>query len=155
MAEVSRRGRHAALRQLIGAERYASQAELADALAAQGIEVSQGTLSKDLAALGAIRRRSAGGTLVYAAPDQPNRSGIERLAQLSADLVQDVRTAGNQIVLKTPPGAAQYYAATVDAAGLTGVIGTIAGDDTVLVIASDAAAAEATVSRLSQMMKQG
>ncbi|MFV0427918.1 MAG: arginine repressor [Arachnia sp.] len=155
MSEPSRRGRQATIRQLLADECYASQGELSEALARLGIEVSQGTLSKDLQALGAIRRRSASGALVYAPGSEPSTAAAHRLAGLCSELLVSLRSAGNQIVVKTPPGAAQYFGAAIDTAGFGDVMGTIAGDDTVLVIAVDEMAAEAVVTRLSLMTRTG
>ena len=132
MSEVTRAGRLATLRQLLGEARYGSQGELIDALAEQGIAVSQPTLSKDLLELGAIRQRSTSGTLVYAsAQDTVEGAAVEKLAKLCSELLQSIRHAGTQILVNTPPGAAQYFASYLDLAALRGVLGTIAGDDTV------------------------
>lgn len=156
MAEPTRAGRQAALRQLLVEARYGSQADLLAALRAQGIAASQGTLSKDLVALGAIRSRAVDGSLVYAEGGQ-DLGGVaaDKLARLCAEMLQSLRSAGNQVLVKTPPGAAQYFAATLDAAGLSGAMGSIAGDDTVLIIASSSAAAEQLSARLSEMTRTG
>ena len=144
------------MRQLLGEAKYTSQAELMDALAAHGITVSQPTLSKDLLELGAVRQRAVGGALVYApAAEAGEEAALEKLARLCAELLQSIRHAGTQILVKTPPGAAQYFASYLDLAALSGVLGTIAGDDTVLVIATDADAAGRTVGVISEMTKTG
>ena len=135
MANPTRAERLATLRQLLLEARYTSQGELSDALAAHGIVVSQPTLSKDLLELGAVRQRAVGGALVYAAPgDDTEGAAMEKLARLCAELLQSIRHAGTQILIKTPPGAAQYFASYLDQACLHGVLGTIAGDDTLLVV---------------------
>ena len=119
MSDVTRAGRLATLRQLVNEARYASQADLIEALAAEGITVSQPTLSKDLLVLGAVRQRAADGSLVYAAGSDEDRGvTMDKLARLCAEMLQSLRAAGNQIVLKVPPGAAQYFAASLDAAAL-------------------------------------
>lgn len=156
MAEVPRSGRLATLRQLLAEGRYASQAELSEALAGHGISVSQSTLSKDLVTLAAIRQRTADGSLVYAlSPEEHEDAVVQRLAQLCSELLQSVRHAGNQIVVRVPPGAAQYFASYLDRAELTGVMGTIAGDDTVLVIVTDEETASAVVECLTEMTRSG
>lgn len=156
MASPSRAGRLATLRQLLAEASYTSQAELIAALADRGIVVSQPTLSKDLLELGAVRERAVGGALVYAASSgEGEEAALEKLARLCAELLQSIRHAGTQILIKTPPGAAQYFASYLDLAGLPGVLGTIAGDDTVLVIATDNDAAERTVGSISDMTKTG
>ena len=156
MGKPTRVGRLATLRQLLAEARFTSQGELIDALAEEGIVVSQPTLSKDLLELGAVRQRAVGGALVYAAAGQDGEdASLEKLARLCAELLQSIRFAGTQILLKTPPGAAQYFASYLDLATLPGMLGTIAGDDTVLVIATDADAAERVVGRISEMTKTG
>ncbi|SHJ56479.1 transcriptional regulator, ArgR family [Tessaracoccus bendigoensis DSM 12906] len=156
MANPTRAGRLATLRQLLGEACYTSQAELMEALSGHGITVSQPTLSKDLLELGAVRQRAIGGALVYAASAEAGEeAATEKLAKLCAELLQSIRHAGTQILVKTPPGAAQYFASYLDLAGLPGVLGTIAGDDTVLVIATDNEAANRTVGSISEMTKTG
>ena len=147
----------ARLRSLLQEERFVSQQELADALAGEGIAVSQSTLSKDLVELGAIRRRTEDGSLVYALDDEegPQSSAKVKLARLCVEMLQSISHAGNQIVLKTPPGAAQYFASALDISRLVGVMGTIAGDDTVLVIGTDEPAAKDIVAALSEMARSG
>lgn len=141
----------AARRQLIvdilGRQAVGSQAVLADLLAGHGVAVSQGTLSRDLDDLGAVRIRTAGGDLVYALPaeggdrtprvlDEPALQ--ERLARVAAETLVSAAASANLVVLRTPPGAAQYLASAIDHAALGDVLGCVAGDDTVLVVAGAA-----------------
>ena len=124
-----------------------SQTELAELLAEAGLAVTQATLSRDLVELDAVKIRLASGALVYAVPaeggDRTPRAAGEslasgsRLARLAGELLVSADSAGNQVVLRTPPGAAQFLASALDKADLDGVLGTIAGDDTVLVIGRD------------------
>jgi transcriptional regulator of arginine metabolism len=124
-----------------------SQTELADRLAAAGVTVTQATLSRDLLDLDAVKIRMPDGALVYAVPaeggDRTPRMSREssasgaRLTRLAAELLVSADSSGNLVVLRTPPGAAQLLASALDKAELAGVLGTIAGDDTVLVIGSD------------------
>lgn len=155
MPKLTRAGRLATLRQLLGEARYSSQAELIEALDQRGIVVSQPTLSKDLLELGAVRQRAVTGALVYARGEDGEEAALEKLAWLCAELLQSIRHAGTQILVKTPPGAAQYFASYLDLAALPGVLGTIAGDDTVLVIATDNQAANRTVATISEMTRTG
>ncbi len=121
-----------------------SQPELLHALAARGVHATQATVSRDLDELGAVRVRDRAGVLVYAlpapvgtppAPGPPAAAAPARLARLAVDLLVGADGSGNLAVLRTPPGAAQFLAAAVDRAGLADVLGTIAGDDTVVVVA--------------------
>ncbi|WP_103061859.1 arginine repressor [Actinomyces qiguomingii] len=157
-APATKAARHALITKILGHERIRSQAELRDALARHGVTATQATLSRDLVELRATKVRSTGGTQVYAIPEAgapgqmpPNGVGADplsdhtsaRLARWCADLVVTAEWAGNQLVLRTPAGAAQLLASAVDDAMLPGVLGCIAGDDTVLVITrSEAMAAE-------------
>lgn len=125
-----------------------SQAHLARILEAAGLHVSQGTLSRDLVELDAVRVRGSEGALVYAVPGEggdrrpqpgaaPAAAG-QRLARLAGDLLVSADASANMVVLRTPPGAAQFLASALDHVELPNVLGCVAGDDTVLVIGRDA-----------------
>jgi transcriptional regulator of arginine metabolism len=121
-----------------------SQGELADLLADQGFAVTQATLSRDLVELGAVKVRAAHGGLVYAVPgeggDRSPVAGIgreqldARLAKLCEELLVTAEASANLVVLRTPPGGAQFLASAIDASVVPAVLGTIAGDDTVLLV---------------------
>ncbi|MEJ7629365.1 MAG: arginine repressor [Nocardioidaceae bacterium] len=121
-----------------------SQVDLVELLSAEGLDVTQATLSRDLVELDAVRVRGADGVLVYAVPgeggDRTPRAGVEtaasrqRLARLCAELLVSAEASANLVVLRTPPGAAQFLASALDRAELSSVLGTIAGDDSVLLI---------------------
>jgi len=136
---VARQGR---ILELIRAHEIGSQAELAEMLASDDISVSQGTLSKDLLDIGAVRVRSASGLLVYAPPGSEIASDHvlheQRLARICAEVLVSADASANLAILKTPPGAAQYFASAIDRVALDAVAGTIAGDDTVMVISRHA-----------------
>lgn len=157
MSEIRRSTRLALLRSLLEQGEYASQQELSEALAGQGVVVSQPTLSKDLVALGAVKRRAADGSLVYAVGVAGDDGGaaVERLARLCSEVLQTIQCASNQVVVHTPPGAAQFLASHLDAARLPRVMGTIAGDDTVLVITTDDAAASRIAGMIGHMTRTG
>lgn len=134
--------------ELLARTRVRSQAELGRLLTEEGFDVTQATLSRDLDELGAVRIRDADGVLIYAVaaeggdrtPRLP-RSGAglsdPRLARLCEELLVSAEASANLVVLRTPPGAAQFLASAFDAAAPAVVMGTIAGDDTVLVICRD------------------
>jgi transcriptional regulator of arginine metabolism len=140
---TTRAGRQARIVALLSAQSVHSQSELAALLAADGIEVTQATLSRDLEELGAVKLRGAdGGTGVYIVPEDgsPVRGvtgGTERVSRLLSDLLVSTDASGNLAVLRTPPGAAHYLASALDRAALPFVVGTIAGDDTILVVARE------------------
>ena len=145
MTEVAttRAGRQARIVAILSAQAVHSQSELAALLAAEGIEVTQATLSRDLEELGAVKLRAAdGGGGVYVVPEDgsPVRGvagGTDRLGRLLGELLVSTDASANLAVLRTPPGAAHYLASAVDRAAMPEVVGTIAGDDTVLVVARE------------------
>jgi transcriptional regulator of arginine metabolism len=139
----TRVGRQARIIALLSARQVSSQTELAALLGQEGIEVTQATLSRDLEELGAVKLRGAdGGVGVYVVPEDgsPVRGvsgGTERLTRLLGDLLVSTDASANLAVLRTPPGAAHYLASAIDRAALPYVVGTIAGDDTILMVARD------------------
>jgi transcriptional regulator of arginine metabolism len=140
---TTRAGRQARIVALLSARLVRSQSELAGLLADEGIDVTQATLSRDLEELGAVKLRGAdGGVGAYVVPEDgsPVRGvsgGTERVSRLLGDLLVSTDASGNLAVLRTPPGAAHYLASAIDRASLPYVVGTIAGDDTILVVARE------------------
>ncbi|MDO5081042.1 arginine repressor [Buchananella hordeovulneris] len=151
----SRTGRHAAITRLIEQGDIASQEQLRAALAAAGIATTQATLSRDLVDLGATKVRTANGRSVYRLPDTdaptPEVPVDSQLARRAADLLATADTVLNQVILRTPPGAAQLLAAALDRHVLPGVLGCVAGDDTVLIVCRGQAEAEETHSLLLRL----
>ena len=121
-----------------------SQVELAERLVAEGVAVTQATLSRDLVELGAVKVRHAESGLVYAVPgeggDRTPLAGVDqevldtRLTRLCEELLVTAEASANLVVLRTPPGAAQFLASAIDQSVMPALLGTIAGDDTVLVV---------------------
>lgn len=113
----------------------ATQEEIVRRLAKEGFRATQATVSRDLDDVGAIRRHD-GGRIVYALPDRNGPPvGFGRCAL--SELVRDVVPSGNLVVVRTFPGMAPSVAAVLDQSGVDGIIGTVAGDDTVLVVADE------------------
>jgi transcriptional regulator of arginine metabolism len=141
-ALATKAARHGRITELIRNNVVRSQTELAELLAVSGLQVTQATLSRDLEELGALKLRGVdGGAPVYRIPEdggpRPMEGGTSRLSRLLGELLLSYEGSGNLAVLRTPPGAAQYLASAIDRASLVDVIGTIAGDDTILVVARD------------------
>jgi transcriptional regulator of arginine metabolism len=142
-AASTRAARQARIVELVSNFPIRSQTDLAKLLAAEGTDVTQATLSRDLDELGAVKLRGAdGGAPIYVIPDDGSpirgiQGGTSRLAKLLAELLVSAEGSVNLMVLRTPPGAAQFLASAIDRAALHEVIGTIAGDDTVMVIARE------------------
>jgi len=167
---LTKTARHARIADILAREQVRSQEELADLLERYaGVHVTQATLSRDLDELGIVRLRS-GGALVYSLPEEPGgpgshpggpgspsggtgarvagASGSEspqdaRLARYLGELMTSAEASANLVVLRTPAGAAQFLASVIDHAALPEVLGTVAGDDTVLLIARDPAGGDA------------
>ncbi|MGW5054677.1 arginine repressor [Actinokineospora sp. NPDC004072] len=140
---MTRTARQARITAIVANQAIRSQTELAKLLAAEGVEVTQATLSRDLDELGAVKLRGIdGGAPVYVIPEDGSpvrgiEGGTSRLTRLLGELLVAADASGNLAVLRTPPGAAQFLASAIDRAALHDVVGTIAGDDTLAVIARE------------------
>lgn len=128
--------RRRAIRSLITSADIASQQQIVDALANRGYEVTQATVSRDLDAIGGNKVRRGDGSYRYVIrEEEPVPGTTQAAARAVAEYVQSIRVSGDLVVLHTPPGAAHLVAGAIDRSWLDGVLGTIAGDDTLLVVA--------------------
>jgi transcriptional regulator of arginine metabolism len=165
-APLGKLARQARIVELVASRPVTSQGELAVLLAAEGIAVTQATLSRDLDELNAVKvRAAAGGPMAYVVPEDggapagapapPIAVGgpLSRLIRLLAELMVSAEGSANLTVLRTPPGAAHFLASAIDRSGLTQVIGTIAGDDTLLLVARDPAGGR-ELAELMQMLSR-
>lgn len=153
----SRAGRQQRIVEILSSRPVRSQTELLDILGADGIEVTQATLSRDLVDVGAEKVR-VGKNLVYAVPGEGGDRTVRvapdaaettnRLAQRCHELLVSAEVSTNLVVLRTPPGAANYLASAIDHTSVPGVVGTIAGDDTIMVITTGPAASRKVADRL-------
>jgi transcriptional regulator of arginine metabolism len=128
-----------------------SQPQLVELLAADGVVATQATVSRDLEEVGAIKVRAAGGDSVYAIPDLPKeqRAPEDHLRRVLGDWVVEVAHSGNLVVLRTPPGSAHVVGSALDRAGLSDILGTVAGDDTLLVVAAERSGGAKVAKKLS------
>ncbi len=149
------RARRAAIVELIRTRNVATQAELREHLSARGFDVTQATLSRDLAKLHARRASLPDGGTAYELEGFSARSGAEP-AQLAAmaELVVGVRDGAAMVVVHTRPGVAAAIATLLDQARLDSVIGTIAGDDTIFVVPERKVTAKALAKRLELMFRR-
>lgn len=139
------RSRRELVRELVARYEIRSQSELADLLAAQGVPATQATVSRDLEELGIGKQRGADGTLAYALPEPGG------LAQTLRQFAQQIDASGNLAVVRTPPGAAATVASAIDGAHLPGVLATVQGDDTLLVVATEGTSGRAVAERLREI----
>lgn len=153
-SRVPKQRRQHLLGRILTEHAVANQEQLVDLLGREGIAATQGTVSRDLEELGAVKVRVPGVEgLVYAVPELPRDqvAPLDHLRRVLGEWVVDVATSGNLLVLRTPPGSAHVVGSAIDRAGLEGVIGTVAGDDTVLVVAAEHLGARALADRLDRI----
>jgi len=138
---------------LLEAQGVSSQSQVVDLLAAEGVLATQATVSRDLEELGAVKVRVPGGETVYAIPEQPKDrvAPEEHLKRAFSEWVVEVAHSGNIVVLRTPPGSAHVVASALDRSGLNGVLGTVAGDDTLFVLVSERTEARSVARKLSAL----
>ncbi len=134
-----------------------SQGKLTELLQAEGLDTTQATVSRDLDDLGAIKVRGPGGETVYAIPDHPvDRIAPEdHLRRVMSDWVADVNHSLNVVVLRTPPGSAHVVGSALDRAGMSQILGTVAGDDTLIVVAAEDIGGAALAERLRTLAGLG
>jgi transcriptional regulator of arginine metabolism len=133
--------RHHRIARLLEHERVTSQAHLVDLLAAEGVDATQATVSRDLEEIGAVKVRVAGGETVYALPELPRDRPApeEHLKRVLGEWLVEVSSSANLVVLKTPPGSAHVVGSALDRAALPEILGTVAGDDTLIVVCAEPA----------------
>jgi transcriptional regulator of arginine metabolism len=165
---ATKAARHGLIVRLITRRPLSSQGDLLTALAEEGVSVTQATLSRDLVELRAAKTRTAGGALVYTVPAPGAAAAVGarvgagegevsagRLARLCAELLVRAEGSANLVILRTPPGAAQFLASAIDQSVLPEVLGTIAGDDTVLVVAREDRGGAALAQRFYDLASGG
>lgn len=159
-APMTKTARQARIIAILEQHAVRSQSELAELLATEQVQVTQGTLSRDLVEVGALRVRGQEGHLVYAVPadggDRTPQVGEfatfeSRLSRLCSEILVSAEASANLVVLRTPPGAAQYFASAIDRVGWDSILGTIAGDDTILLITRDPAGGTAIADRFLEL----
>jgi transcriptional regulator of arginine metabolism len=153
--DVMKRARQQAIGDLVRSGRIRTQQELVTALREKGYRVTQATVSRDITEMGLLKV-SRDGSLVYALPSSEaavEQSGEQRLASLLSDLPIDVRGSGTLLVIRAVPGTAHAIAAALDRASWPGVLGTIAGDDTLFVACEDEAAVKRIRRRLLRLWR--
>ncbi len=150
MAKTQRQQR---IVRLLEQHAVSSQGQLVELLAGDGIVATQATVSRDLDELGAVKVRVPGGDTVYAIPQLPKDHAApeDHLRRVLGDWVAEVAHSANLVVVRTPPGSAHVVASALDRAALPGSIGTVAGDDTVLIVASERTGGAKLARKLSDL----
>lgn len=145
--------RQQTIARLVAGHAVTSQPQLLELLAAEGISATQATVSRDLVDLGAVKVRMAGGETVYAIPEyEPDRIAPEdQLRRVMGEWVAEVQSSGPLVVVRTPPGCAHVVASALDRSRVEGLIGTVAGDDTLLCVAGTPAGGPVLAKRLRRL----
>jgi transcriptional regulator of arginine metabolism len=145
MSRASKAQRQQVISDLLAAEAITSQDQIVDHLAEQGVTATQATVSRDLEDLSAIKVRMPGGASAYAIPDHPHEQVVPagHLRRIFSEWVVGVDSSGNMVVLRTLVGSAHVVASAIDRSGLDEVLGTVAGDDTLFVVAAQGFTGEA------------
>lgn len=151
--KLAKNQRHYRIAQLLEAQAVTSQAQLVELLAAAGVEATQATVSRDLEEMGAVKVRVPGGESVYAVPELPRDrvAPEDHLRRVLGDWVVEVAASANLVVMRTPPGSAHVVASALDRAAPPDILGTVAGDDTLIVIAPEGVGGAALAKRLSSL----
>ncbi|MBK5223408.1 MAG: arginine repressor [Acidimicrobiia bacterium] len=136
---LSKTQRQHRIARLLENHNVSNQGQLVDLLAADGVTATQATVSRDLEDLGAIKVRVAGGEPAYAIPELPTEQTApeNHLRRVLGDWVVEAEHSHNLVILRTPPGSAHVVGSALDRSSLAGLLGTVAGDDTVLCVASE------------------
>ena len=143
--------RHAAILRIVGRETVASQEQLRELLQAEGFDVTQATLSRDIRELGLAKVPSSDGASHYAPPNEGGSGMRPHLEHLLPSMLVSAEGVGPLLVLKTATGAAQALGLALDGAGWTEILGTIAGDDAILVFARSERARRAIQVRIKEL----
>jgi transcriptional regulator of arginine metabolism len=150
---LSKAQRQHRIARLIEQHTITSQGQLVDLLAADDVIATQATVSRDLEDLGAVKVRLRGGEPAYAIPELPSsqKAPHEHLRRVLGEWVVEVAASHNLVLLRTPPGSAHVVASALDRSGLVGVVGTVAGDDTLLVVVAESVTGRDMADRLREL----
>ena len=153
VVSLSKPQRQHRIRRLLEQHIVTSQALLVELLASEGVAATQATVSRDLEDLGAVKVRVFGGEVAYAVPELPSAqlAPQEHLRRVLGEWVVEVAPSGNLVLLRTPPGSAHVVASALDRSGLDGVLGTVAGDDTLLVVVAEGRSGASMAHELAQL----
>ena len=151
---MSKFERQGAILRLVGERELATQADVADALREEGIDAVQATVSRDITQLGLVKVRANGGRLVYALPGAGDLDRLNELAGALRRWALTIVASGNLVIVATPTGCAPPLAQAIDDTRLPDVIGTVAGDNTILVVAREGVPGEEVAQSLRHHLER-
>lgn len=145
MARTTKTQRQRKIAYLLAEHQVTNQDQLVELLADEDVTATQATVSRDLEDVGAVKVRSGGGISVYAIPDHPHDRVVptDRLRRVFSEWVLGAEPSDNLVVVRTPPGSAHVVASAIDRSGIDTVLGSVAGDDTIIVVAAPPVTGEA------------
>lgn len=152
MATLGKPQRQHRLAKLLEEQAVSSQGQIVELFAAEGIVATQATVSRDLEELGAVKVRIPGGTMAYAVPEVTKDRMVgadDHLRRVMGEFVVDVSHSANLVVMRTPPGSAHVVASALDRAGIPDVLGTVAGDDTMIIVCAEGTEGAEVADRLA------
>lgn len=151
MATLGKPQRQHRIARLLEEQAISSQGQIVEMLASEGVVATQATVSRDLEDLGAVKVRIPGGATAYAVPEHSKdaASPDDHLRRVMGEFVVDVAHSANLVVLRTSPGSAHVIGSALDRAGYPDVLGTVAGDDTLILVCADNIGGAAVASRLA------
>lgn len=153
MARLTKAQRQHRIQKLLESEAVSTQEQLVALLAADDVEATQATVSRDLEDMGAIKVRVPGGETVYAVPALPKDAVApdDHLRRVCGEWVVEVASSHNLVVLRTPPGSAHVVGSALDRAGLPDVLGTVAGDDTLMLVVAETTTGATVAAQLAEL----
>lgn len=151
MATLGKPQRQHRITRLLEEQAISSQGQIVEMLASEGVVATQATVSRDLEDLGAVKVRIPGGATAYAVPEHSKdaASPDDHLRRVMGEFVVDVAHSSNLVVLRTPPGSAHVIGSALDRAGYPDVLGTVAGDDTLILVCAEQVGGAAVAARLA------
>ena len=153
MATLGRPQRQHRILRVLEEQPVSSQAQLVQLLESEGVVATQATVSRDLEELGAVKVRIPGGTMAYAIPEHAKERTApdDHLRRVMGEFVVEVAHSANLVVLRTPPGSAHVVASALDRAGIPDVLGTVAGDDTIILVCAEAVGGQSVAGDLATL----
>jgi transcriptional regulator of arginine metabolism len=153
MVTLGKPQRQHRISRLLEEQPVSSQVQLVELLAAEGVIATQATVSRDLEELGALKVRIPGGSMAYAIPEhsKDRPAPDDHLRRLMGEFVVEVAHSANLVVLRTPPGSAHVIGSAIDRAGFPEVLGTVAGDDTLVLVCAEHVGGAEVASRLAAL----
>lgn len=157
MGALGKPQRQHRISRLLEEQPISNQAQLVELLAADGVISTQATVSRDLEELGAVKVRLPGGIFAYAVPEHAKDRGgsDDHLRRVMGEFVVEVAHSANLVVLRTSPGSAHVVASAIDRAGVPDVLGTVAGDDTIVTVCSEQVGGAAVAAKMAGLAGLG